>query len=62
VTLVRGNAKFTGPKEVTVNGEKYTAEHILIATGGHPKMDEKIPGTMEYVDFSVSFILISYRY
>lgn len=49
MTLVRGNAKFTGPKEVTVNGEKYTAQHILIATGGHPKMDQKIPGTIEYV-------------
>lgn len=42
--LVRGNAKFTGPKEVTVNGEKYTGEHILIATGGHPKLDKNIPG------------------
>ena len=41
---MRGNAKFTGPKEITVNGEKYTAEHILIATGGHPKMDQSIPG------------------
>ncbi|XP_065887684.1 glutathione reductase, mitochondrial-like [Dysidea avara] len=44
VTLVRGEAKFTGPKEVTVNGEKYTAEHILVATGGHPKMDANIVG------------------
>ena len=44
---MRGNAKFTGPKEVTVNGEKYTAEHILIATGGHPKMDQRIPGKWE---------------
>lgn len=44
VALVRGEAKFTGPKEVTVNGEKYTAEHILIATGGHPRMDQSIPG------------------
>jgi len=44
VTLVRGEAKFTGPKEVTVNGEKYTANHILVATGGHPMMDSKIIG------------------
>ena len=42
---MRGNAKFTGPKEVTVNGEKYTAEHILVATGGHPRMDQNIPGS-----------------
>lgn len=47
MSLVRGNAKFTGPKEVTINGEKYTAEHILIATGGHPKMDHNIPGMLE---------------
>jgi len=48
VTLVRGEAKFTGPKEVTVNGEKYTAEHILVATGGHPKMDSSIVGNNYY--------------
>lgn len=46
---MKGNAKFTAPKEVTVNGEKYTAEHILIATGGHPKMDKNIPGMCEGV-------------
>ena len=49
MTLVKGNAKFTALKEVTVNGEKYTAEHILIATGGHPKMDKNIPGMCEGV-------------
>lgn len=59
VTLVRGNAKFTGSREVTVNGEKYTAEHILIATGGHPKMDQSIPGISGSVEceFLTSFIL-----
>ena len=36
VDLIRGKAIFTGPKEVTVNGERYAGEHILIATGGHP--------------------------
>ena len=36
VEYIAGHAKFTGPKEVTVDGAKYTAEHILIATGTKP--------------------------
>lgn len=57
VSLVRGNAKFTGPKEVTINGEKYTAEHILIATGGHPKMDHNIPGIEHAINSDGFFAL-----
>lgn len=60
MTLVRGNAKFTGPREVTVNGEKYTAEHILIATGGHPKMDQNIPGTYGVHGFLSILSIMSY--
>ena len=40
---IAGHAKFTGPKEVTVDGAKYTAEHILIATGTKPIIPS-IPG------------------
>ncbi len=43
VEIVRGRAKFTGPKTVEVDGEKITAEHIVIATGGHPVLPA-IPG------------------
>ena len=34
--LVRGYAKFVNKNTVEVNGEQYTADHILIATGGQP--------------------------
>jgi pyruvate/2-oxoglutarate dehydrogenase complex dihydrolipoamide dehydrogenase (E3) component len=33
VTLIRGEASFSGPKTVLVNGETHTAEHIFINTG-----------------------------
>uniref|UniRef100_H2YR28 Glutathione reductase, mitochondrial n=1 Tax=Ciona savignyi TaxID=51511 RepID=H2YR28_CIOSA len=50
VTTVLGHATFTGEKNPTpiveVGGEKYTAPHILIATGGYPVIpsDDDIPG------------------
>lgn len=34
---------FTGPKEVSVDGTKYTADHIVIASGGHAVVPN-IPG------------------
>jgi len=38
VKLIRGWAKFVNNKTVEVNGtDRYTADHILIATGGCPK-------------------------
>lgn len=36
IDLVKGNAKLTGTKTVTVNGEKYSARDIIIATGSRP--------------------------
>ncbi len=42
IDLVRGNAKLTGANTVTVNGEKYSARDIIIATGSRPTV---IPGT-----------------
>ena len=41
--LIRGKAEFTGAREVTVGGATYTADHIIIATGGHPTLLD-IPG------------------
>ena len=38
ITFVRGRAEFIGQKTVTVNGEEYTANSIIIATGARPKM------------------------
>lgn len=36
VEVIHGYAKFIDSKTVEVNGEQITADHILIATGGHP--------------------------
>ena len=36
VDVIRGYAKFVNKNTVEVNGEQYTADHILIATGGQP--------------------------
>ncbi|NXJ57520.1 GSHR protein, partial [Spizaetus tyrannus] len=48
IDIIRGYGKFTSDPEPTieVNGKKYTAPHILIATGGRPAVppDSEIPG------------------
>ncbi|XP_064918573.1 glutathione reductase, mitochondrial isoform X3 [Columba livia] len=48
IDIIRGYGKFTADPEPTieVNGQKYTAPHILIATGGRPAVpsDCEIPG------------------
>lgn len=41
--LIRGKAEFTGARQVAVDGTTYTADHIIIATGGHPTLLD-IPG------------------
>lgn len=38
VTFVRGNAVLKDDHTVTVNGEEFTADNIIIATGSRPKM------------------------
>ncbi|WP_374323163.1 glutathione-disulfide reductase [Aquipseudomonas alcaligenes] len=43
VSLLEGHARILGPHQVEVNGQTYTAGHILIATGGWPQLPE-IPG------------------
>lgn len=43
VDVIKGFAKFIDSKTVEVNGERYTAPHILIATGGRPSIP-KIEG------------------
>uniref|UniRef100_W5K472 Glutathione reductase, mitochondrial n=1 Tax=Astyanax mexicanus TaxID=7994 RepID=W5K472_ASTMX len=48
IHTIQGHARFTGDPEPTVevSGRKYTASHILIATGGRPSTvsDEDVPG------------------
>jgi glutathione reductase (NADPH) len=36
ITPIQGYARFTSPNTVEVNGEIYSADHIVIATGGEP--------------------------
>jgi len=43
VALVKGEASFTGPKQVEVGGVTYTADHVMIAVGGKPTVPD-IPG------------------
>ncbi|MDG1731494.1 MAG: glutathione-disulfide reductase [Thalassotalea sp.] len=43
VTVINGFGKFVGKNAIEVNGEIYTADHILIATGGRPTVPA-IPG------------------
>jgi len=43
VDVVSGEARFVGTKTVEVGGERFTAEHVVIATGGHPILPG-IPG------------------
>ncbi|EGC30113.1 hypothetical protein DICPUDRAFT_93030 [Dictyostelium purpureum] len=44
IVKLSGYGKFVGPKEIQVSGgEKYTADHILIATGGKPNVPD-VPG------------------
>lgn len=48
IQTIQGHARFTSDPEPTVevNGRKYTAPHILIATGGQPSVlsDAEVPG------------------
>jgi glutathione reductase (NADPH) len=36
ITMIEGYASFVDQKTISVNGEQYTADHIVIATGGQP--------------------------
>jgi glutathione reductase (NADPH) len=38
--IIRGRASLEGPQQVSVNGRTYSAENILIATGGWPYIPE----------------------
>ncbi|MDO5301181.1 MAG: glutathione-disulfide reductase [Tissierellia bacterium] len=51
--LLKGKATFVDDHTVEVNGELYTADHITIATGAHPRMPN-FEGA-EYLDNSTDF-------
>lgn len=56
VTLHEGHARLTGPHEVEINGQRHTARHILIATGGWPVIPD-IPGREHAISSNEAFFL-----
>ena len=56
VTVVQGWAEFAGPNQVKVGDTTYKAPHILIATGGRPKLPN-IPGADLGIDSDGFFAL-----
>ena len=56
IEVIKGFAKFVDAKTVEVNGEQYTADHILIAVGGRPSIPA-IPGAEYGIDSNGFFDL-----
>lgn len=56
VTTIIGHAKLIDEHTVSVNGECYTAEKILLATGGWPSLPD-IPGKEHFVNSNDFFYL-----
>ncbi|PSJ45230.1 glutathione-disulfide reductase [Zobellella endophytica] len=56
VTVIKGFARFKDANTVEVNGEHYSADHILIATGGEPIVPH-IPGAEHGIDSNGFFEL-----
>ncbi len=47
VKVVEGEAKFTGPKTVSVGSDSYSADKVIIAAGSYPIIPP-VPGVKEY--------------
>lgn len=58
VDVIRGFARFIDAHTVEVNGETFTADHILIATGGRPS-HPALPGAEYGIDSDGFFALSS---
>ncbi|QSX33595.1 glutathione-disulfide reductase [Shewanella avicenniae] len=56
VTVVNGYGRFVANNTIEVNGEQYSADHILIATGGAPTIPN-IPGAEYGIDSDGFFAL-----
>lgn len=57
VDLIKGHAHFAGPHQVDVEGRAYTADRVIIATGGRPTRPE-IPGADFGIDSDGFFELV----
>ena len=58
VSLFNGRAEIAGPNTVQVNGERITAQRILVATGGWPHIPD-IPGKQYIISSNEAFFLES---
>lgn len=56
VTLLEGHARLLDEHSVELDGRRYSAKHILIATGGWPQMPQ-IPGAENAIDSNQAFFL-----
>lgn len=56
VTLLDGYGRFVNNNTIEVNGEHYTADHIMVATGGAPTIPD-IPGAEYGIDSDGFFAL-----
>ncbi len=56
VDVIRGFARFVDARTIEVDGERMTADHLLIATGGHPVRPD-IPGAEHGLDSDGFFAL-----
>ncbi|WP_122848003.1 glutathione-disulfide reductase [Pseudomonas viridiflava] len=56
VTLHEGHAKIVGAQKVKINGQTYSAERILIATGGWPQIPD-VPGREHAISSNEAFFL-----
>ncbi|VVN34548.1 Glutathione amide reductase [Pseudomonas fluorescens] len=56
VTLHEGHAKIVGAQKVEINGQTYSAERILIATGGWPQIPD-VPGREHAISSNEAFFL-----
>ena len=56
IEVINGFAKFVDAKTIEVNGEHYTADHILIAVGGEPTIPN-VPGAEHGIDSNGFFEL-----
>jgi glutathione reductase (NADPH) len=59
VEVFAERATLTGPNEIRLakSGRNITAKHILIATGGHPNVDTKLPGVEHVITSNEAFDL-----
>ncbi|RZA15736.1 MAG: glutathione-disulfide reductase, partial [Proteobacteria bacterium] len=56
VKLVEGHARLVDPHTVEVDGQRFSAEHILVATGGWPQIPD-VPGREHAITSNEAFFL-----